>query len=129
MNFTGDYRMLIGGQLEPGSRSYEVRNPANEQVIANAPAATPEDLNRAVAAARAAFPSWAATPIAERKAALIAMGQAILAKVEELKRLLTAEQGKPYVEAETEVMGAGYWLMGAASLDLPLTINEDSAER
>src|SRR3546814_7970763 len=47
----------------------------------------------------------------------------------DLKRLLTAEQGKPHAEAAGEIMGAGYWLMGAASLDLPVTVNEDSAER
>ncbi|RYD41064.1 MAG: aldehyde dehydrogenase family protein, partial [Sphingomonadales bacterium] len=79
----------------------------------------PQDVDvptRAIAAARAAFPGWAATPIAERKTALNAMGQAVMAHADEFKRLLTSEQGKPHAEAEGEVMGAGYWLMGAASL-------------
>src|SRR3546814_8949724 len=57
------------------------------------------------------------------------MGQAVMAEADAPKRLLTAEQGKPHAEAAGEIMGAGYWLMGAASLDLPVTVNEDSAER
>jgi len=129
MDFGHDYSMLIGGKLEAGSARFDVVNPATEQVIGSAPDATREDLDRAIAAARAAFPGWAATPIAERKAALNAMAQAVLAETDALKRLLTAEQGKPHTEANSEVMGAGYWLMGAASLDLPVTVNEDSDER
>ncbi|HKX88775.1 MAG TPA: aldehyde dehydrogenase family protein, partial [Sphingopyxis sp.] len=114
MDFDRDYAMLIGGKLEGGSARFDVLNPATEQVIGSVPDATQADLDRAIAAARAAFPGWAATPIAERKAALTAMGQAIMANADAFKRLLTAEQGKPHAEAEGEVMGAGYWLMGAA---------------
>lgn len=129
MNYDRDFAMLIGGKLDVGSARFEVINPATEQVIGSAPDATREDLDRAIAAARAAFPGWAATPIEQRKAALVTMGQTIMAAADPLKRLLTAEQGKPHAEAEGEVMGAGFWLMGAASLDLPVTINEDSEER
>lgn len=129
MNFTSDYAMLIGGQLESGNAAFDVLNPANEEVIARAPDATAGDLDRAVAAARTAFPAWAATPIAGRKAALLAMAEAITANAKAFAHLLTAEQGKPLAEAEGEVMAASYWLAGAAALDLPVTINEDSAER
>ncbi|WP_260582739.1 aldehyde dehydrogenase family protein [Sphingopyxis sp. PET50] len=129
MDFDRDYAMLIGGKLDGGGGRFDVLNPATEGVIGTAPDATPDDLDRAIAAARAAFPGWAATPIADRKAALNAMGQAVLANADAFKRLLTAEQGKPHSEAEGEVIGAGYWLMGAASLDLPVTVNEDSDER
>jgi aldehyde dehydrogenase (NAD+) len=129
MNFDGDYRMLIGGELVNGSATLDVVNPANEEVIASVPDATREDLDRAIAAARSAFPAWAATPIAERKAKLAALGQAIMANADPLMRLLTKEQGKPHAEAQGEVMGAGYWLMAASQLDLPVTVNEDSADR
>lgn len=129
MIFDRDYAMLIDGKLDTGSARFDVLNPANEQVVGSAPDATREDLDRAIAAARAAFPGWAATPIAERKATLNAMAKAVLDHVDAFKRLLTAEQGKPHSEAEGETMGAGYWLMGTASLDLPVTVNEDSAER
>lgn len=129
MDFHSGYAMLIDGKLDSGSAQFDVLNPANEQVIASVPDASPADLDRAIAAARAAFPGWAATPIDERRKALTAMGQAVMANADAFKRLLTAEQGKPHHEAEGEVMGAGYWLMGAASLDLPVTVNEDSDER
>ena len=129
MNFNDDYRMLIGGELVTGAATLDVVNPATEETIARVPDASREDLDRAVDAARAAFPGWAATPIAERKAKLMALGQAVLAHVDPLMRLLTSEQGKPHAEAKGEVMGAGYWLMGAAGLDLPVTVNEDSDDR
>lgn len=129
MNFDHDYRMLIDGKLERGSATFEVVNPATEEVLATAPDATREDLDRAIDAARRAFSGWAATPIAERRAKLTALGQAVLAQVDPLMRLLTKEQGKPHAEAQGEIMGAGYWLLGAAGLDLPVTVNEDSDER
>jgi aldehyde dehydrogenase (NAD+) len=129
MDFDRDYAMLIGGKLEDCKGRFDVLNPATEQVIASVPDAGQDDLDRAIGAARAAFPGWAATSIEERKAALNAMGQTVLANADAFKRLLTAEQGKPHAEAGGEVMGAGYWLMGAASLDLPVTVNEDSDER
>lgn len=129
MKFDADYRMLIGGQLDAGSASFDIINPANEQVIGQAPDATPADLDRAVAAARAAFPAWSALPIEKRREYLNAMAQAILANIDPLKRLLTSEQGKPHADAEADVGGAAFWLMGASSLDLPVVVNEDSDER
>lgn len=129
MKFDSDYRMLIGGKLDAGSASFDVLNPANEQVIGQAPDATPEDLDRAVAAARSAFPAWSALPIEKRREYLNAMAQAILANIDPLKRLLTSEQGKPHADAEADVGGAAFWLMGASSLDLPVVVNEDSDER
>src|SRR3546814_5538051 len=92
MEFDCDYAMLIGGRLDGGSARFDVLNPATEQVIGSAPDASKDDLDRAIAAARAAFPGWAATPIAERKAALIAMGQAVMAEADALKRLLTRSE-------------------------------------
>ncbi|PZQ22696.1 MAG: aldehyde dehydrogenase [Sphingopyxis macrogoltabida] len=121
--------MLIDGKLDAGGRRFAVINPATEQAIGNVPDATPDDLDRAVAAARAAFPRWAATPVAERKAALVAMARAIRDNADLLKRLLTAEQGKPHGEAEGEVRAAAAWLEGTAQLDLPFTVHEDSDER
>lgn len=129
MNFDGEYAMMIGGALVGGGTTFDVVNPATEAVIAQAPDASRDQLDAAVDAARAAFPGWAATPIAQRRAALNALGDAILANIGPFKRLLTAEQGKPHGDAEMEIGGAGMWLKGAATLDLPVTVNEDSADR
>ncbi len=129
MIFDDSYAMTICGELVSGGATFEVVNPATEQVITSVPDATREQLDAAVAAARAAFPGWAATPIAERRVLLDKLGDAILAHIDPFKRLLTAEQGKPHADAEMEVGGAGMWLKGAAALDLPVTVNEDSEER
>ncbi|MCZ3159277.1 aldehyde dehydrogenase family protein, partial [Acinetobacter baumannii] len=56
-------------------------------------------------------------------------GDAILANIDGLKRVLTAEQGKSHADAEGEIGGAGMWLKGAATIELPVTVNEDSPER
>lgn len=129
MVFDSDYTLTINGQGVAGAGSFDVLNPANEQVIANAPDASREQLDQAVDAARAAFPAWAATPIAERKAKVQALAGAIFANAEDLLRLLTAEQGKPHADARNDVLGGAMWLQGAASLDLPETVNEDSDVR
>jgi|GEM_PF-6226268 len=124
MRFDGDYTMTIGGKGVAGATTFDVLNPANEQVIGQAPDASREQLDEAVAAARKAYPAWAATPIAKRKELLLAMAGAIAAKGEDLKRLLTSEQGKPHGDAFGDVMGGAYWLQATASLDLPVHVVE-----
>jgi aldehyde dehydrogenase (NAD+) len=129
MNFEGDFTLTIDGAGAAGASSFDVLNPANESVVARAPDASREQLDLAVAAARKAFPSWAATPIAERKAMVGALAGAIAQHVEPLKRLLTGEQGKPHADAFNDIMGGAAWLQAACSLDLPETVNEDNAQR
>ncbi|MGN7999023.1 aldehyde dehydrogenase family protein [Sphingomonas sp. 22176] len=86
-------------------------------------------MDAAVAAARAVFPGRTVTPIDTRRALLVRLADALVAEFDGFARLLTAEQGKPYTDARTEILASAYWLKGAATLDLPVTINEDSAER
>jgi acyl-CoA reductase-like NAD-dependent aldehyde dehydrogenase len=124
-----DYALVIDGQRVPASATFDVVNPATEEVFAQAPDASRSELDRAVDAARRAFPAWAAMPLEKRRERLVALGEALLAQAEPLSRLLTREQGKPIAEARMEVMGSGHWLIGAASLELPITVNEDSEER
>jgi aldehyde dehydrogenase (NAD+) len=127
--FDSDYRMLIGGSLVNGLSTFKVVNPANDEVFAEAPDASRSDLDRAVASARAAFPSWASTPIEQRRAAINALAEGLLENLEPMKSLLTREQGKPHHDSAEEVAGAAAWLTGAASLEIPVIINEDSAVR
>jgi acyl-CoA reductase-like NAD-dependent aldehyde dehydrogenase len=100
---TGDFRLLIGGKLVAGAGSFDVINPATEQVLASCPRADLAQLNQAVAAAKAAFPAWAATPLAERAKLLNRLADAIEARAPELARILTQEQGKPLGGAHYEV--------------------------
>jgi betaine-aldehyde dehydrogenase len=73
----------------------EVTNPANGEAIAEMPLSTEEDVNRAVAAAKRAFPAWAATPPGERAAALLKLADLLEEHAEELSDLEAADAGKP----------------------------------
>ena len=102
MDSQSNYRMNIDGELDAGTRTLAVANPATEEVIGEAPDATEADLDRAVAAARRAAPAWAAMPIEERKARLAALGDAVFANAEGLVKFLTKEQGKSAQEGMGE---------------------------
>lgn len=60
-------RMYIGGELVAGQGRIEVVNPATERPVGTVGAAGMDDAERALRSAKAAFPSWARTPIAERQ--------------------------------------------------------------
>src|SRR6202021_3999079 len=85
-------------------------------------------LDAAVAAAKAAFPAWAATPIEERRKLVTKMADIIEANSGELARLLTSEQGKPLADATGEVLGMAAFFRYLASLDLPMRVIEDSGD-
>lgn len=129
MVFDSDYTLTIGGEGVAGASTFDVLNPANETVIAQAPDASREQLDQAVAAAREAFPAWSATPIDDRRKAVLALAGAIFANVDDLMRLLTSEQGKTHADARNDVLGGAMWLQGASTLNLPETVNEDSDTR
>ena len=123
------YPNLINGEMVTTEASLDVVNPANEQVIGRVPACGAAELDRAVAAARAAFKTWSKTPVDDRRAVIRNMASAINANSEELYRLLTSEQGKPHLQAKGEI-GACSGIMNAQStLTLEETINEDSDTR
>ena len=90
-----DYHMLINGQAVSADDSFDVLNPATEEVIASVPKATAADLDAAVAAARAAQPAWAAMSMDERRAIILKIADRIEANLPELGALLSSEQGKP----------------------------------
>jgi aldehyde dehydrogenase (NAD+) len=72
-----------------------VHNPATEEVVAAVPAGTAADVDRAVAAARAAFAGWAATAPADRAAHLDRLHAALAARAEEIGRTIALELGTP----------------------------------
>ncbi len=69
---------LIDGKAVPGRDYFETINPANQDVLAEVAAGGTEEINAAVAAAKAAFPKWAATPAAERAKLMVKLGDLIL---------------------------------------------------
>ena len=113
--------LLIDGAVVPGAEgTYPVTNPARPaEVVLQAPATSPAQLDRAVEAARRSQPAWAALGLEERAAAVIAAAKAAAAAVEagDLARLLTREHGKIYWEA---VFDAGT-MAGMATAFAPVT--------
>lgn len=100
--------MYINGKFTNG-KSVEripVVNPATEEAFSDSARGTTEDVNIAVAAAKAAFQEWKHTPANERAAAMHAVAAKIRANRDELIRLLTLEEGKPIPENEEEIWWA-----------------------
>src|SRR4051794_16158198 len=73
----------------------DVVNPYTEDIIGRVPACGPEDVDRAVLAARVALPAWSATPAAERGAHLAAIAERLSERGDELAATITAELGMP----------------------------------
>ena len=94
-------RFFIGGEWQKasGTRSAAVINPATEQAVAEIALGDAADLNRAVQAAKAASPGWAAVPPAERAALLDRIHSLILERAELFAQALTAEMGAPITYA------------------------------
>jgi betaine-aldehyde dehydrogenase len=96
--------MWVAGAELPGAGPVEpVRNPATEETLAEVPSASPEQVDRAVAAARSALPGWRRTPAGERGELLQGVAAWLRDHSDELGRLLTREGGKPLVENTDEV--------------------------
>ncbi|MBN1956429.1 MAG: aldehyde dehydrogenase [Anaerolineae bacterium] len=81
----------------------EVTDPATAEVLDTVPAGTPDDVARAVAAARAAFAAWRQVTAVERAQMLHGAAAKMREHFDELARLLTLEEGKPLPENEEEV--------------------------
>jgi malonate-semialdehyde dehydrogenase (acetylating)/methylmalonate-semialdehyde dehydrogenase len=99
---------LIGGRFE-GSGSDEVDpiyDPATGEIIAVLPYSSPAEIDRAVTAARVAFPAWANTPSPDRAQVMFRFKALLEDLFEELARLVTHENGKTLPEARGEVRRA-----------------------
>lgn len=125
------YNMIINGQAVTGASTFDVINPADKSVLAACPQASVAQVDEAVAAAKAAFPAWAALDIADRREKLLALADALEAKAPEFMQSLTKEQGKP-MQGFAD-MGSGFefggtlaWLRATASMDLPIEVIQDN---
>ena len=85
----GEFVDPADGQTEP------ILNPATGEVIAHAPLSTPEDVDRAVAAARGAFNGWSITTPGERALAMLKLADAIEGHADEISEIESDNAGKP----------------------------------
>src|SRR5262245_26267086 len=93
----------IAGQVTPGhagGRQQDVFNPATGAVSGRVALASADDVNRAVAAAQAAFPAWADTSPLRRARILFKFLELLNQHRDELARLITAEHGKVFTDAQ-----------------------------
>jgi betaine-aldehyde dehydrogenase len=99
--------LFIDGAFVPssGDQSRAIIDPATREVVAQVLDSTPDDVDRAVAAARRAFDDsgWARTPAVERGRMLLKLATIVRDRAEELAALETRNTGKPIVEAEYDI--------------------------
>lgn len=93
-----DYsNIYIDGAWVPsdGTGTIEVINASTEAVMGSIPEGTPSDVDKAVAAARRAFDSWAATPVEERQKYMVRLNEALQARSPEIAEVIAGEVGMP----------------------------------
>ncbi|MFZ5675728.1 MAG: aldehyde dehydrogenase family protein [Pseudomonadota bacterium] len=108
-------RNFIGGEWVAAKETMKAINPATGEPIASLPKSSIDDVNHAVAAAKAAR-SWAQVPVFQRAATCVAIAAAIDANRDRLARTLSLEQGKILKEATGEVTKAADGFRLAAEL-------------
>jgi acyl-CoA reductase-like NAD-dependent aldehyde dehydrogenase len=97
----------IDGQWVQGAAASDSLNPSNTgDIVAKVPGGNKDTVNAAVAAAKAAFPAWANASPEVRSDLLDKAGTLIMARADDLGRLLSREEGKTLPEGKGEVMRA-----------------------
>ena len=106
LNLEETLKNYIGGEWVPSSsKKHEtIPNPATGAVLANVPLSTREEVDAAVQAAEAAFPSWSQTPVADRARVMFRFQQLLWEHQEEMARVITMENGKNIAEAKAELL-------------------------
>jgi succinate-semialdehyde dehydrogenase / glutarate-semialdehyde dehydrogenase len=104
--------ILIDGQWvqADSGQTIDVRNPANGQLIARVPNAGAAETQRAIAAAEKAMVGWKAALAKDRSAVLRRLFDLMLANIDDLAVIMTAEQGKPLAESKGEITYAASFI-------------------
>ncbi len=106
---------IDGAWVEPATANrMGVENPATEEIVAEVALGAAADVDRAVAAARVAFPGWCATPAADRIAVLKRLLDAYNARYEEFAQVMSLEMGAPIEWARAAQAWAGQVHLEAA---------------
>lgn len=126
---SNDLKLLIGGELVDGDSTMDVIDPAAGTPFMSVPRGSVRQAEQAIAAAKAAQPGWAALPLDERRACLVAFADAIHANADALTRMLVREQGKPLPEAAGEIAYTEAFIRHFTTLDLPVEVLQDDEVR
>jgi aldehyde dehydrogenase (NAD+) len=108
-------KLYVNGEwVEPaGKGMLDVINSTTEEVMGRVPEGAAQDINRAVAAARAAFDSWSATPAAERAGFLQKIAAGLVARQNEIAAIIASEVGMPLPLATMVQAGMPAMVMGS----------------
>jgi acyl-CoA reductase-like NAD-dependent aldehyde dehydrogenase len=108
-------KLFIDGEwvASSGKDTIDVINAATEEVIGKVAAGTAEDAQKAAAAAKAAQPGWADTPVDERAKFIQRMSEALQAKTEEIAQTVTAEVGTPFIISQIAQAGLPGMIAGS----------------
>lgn len=108
-------KLFINGEWvkSAGTGTIDVINSTTEEVMGRIPEGTAEDVNAAVAAAKAAFESWSTTPVEERRRYLQLIADKLAAKKDEIAALVAAEVGMPLAMATAVQAGMPAMIMGS----------------
>ena len=98
-------KMLLDGKFieSRAGEWHDVINPATQEVLAQVPFATDDELNAAVASAKKAFKSWKNTPLAARARIMLKLQALVREHMSRIAQTLSAEQGKTLADAEGDV--------------------------
>lgn len=99
------------------------------QPLPEVPVSTQEDVDKAVASAKAAYKSWSQVPIEERGQKLREYADILDDHKDEFAKLLTQEQGKPLAQSYVEFGMATTWLRAFSTMEIPEDLIEDTEDR
>ncbi len=108
-------KLYIDGAWVPstGTGSIDVINAATEEVMGRIPEGTPEDVDRAVTAAKTAFASWRDTPSEERAKYILRLQEGLAARMQEIAEVITGEVGMPITFSNMIQAGLPTAVMGS----------------
>jgi malonate-semialdehyde dehydrogenase (acetylating)/methylmalonate-semialdehyde dehydrogenase len=97
--------LYINGEFRSGHGpdTFPVLNPATQDIIVEAPFATADEINEAVAAAKAAFVQWRSVPAPERARLMMKYQMLLKEKQDEIAEILSQETGKTFADAQGDV--------------------------
>jgi succinate-semialdehyde dehydrogenase/glutarate-semialdehyde dehydrogenase len=106
------HQAFIGGRWcdADNGETFDVTNPATGETLCTVPMMGAAETRRAIEAAKNAWPEWRRKPAKERSAVLRRWYDLMVANVDDLGKLMTAEQGKPLAEAKGEVLYAASFI-------------------
>jgi malonate-semialdehyde dehydrogenase (acetylating)/methylmalonate-semialdehyde dehydrogenase len=98
-------KLLLDGKfIDSKTREWhDVVNPATQEVLAQVPFATDDEINAAVASAKAAYKTWKNTPLAARARVMLKLQALVREHMTRIAHTLSAEQGKTLADAEGDV--------------------------